>query len=94
MSEEKNLSYVTHTCKNIKLPKDNPNYCDRGFNDVDRYNVTTIPPTWKYCKECEAKGYKNPRTRRDIKPPTEKQIIAREKFAQMVRDKHSKIIDP
>lgn len=61
--------YVTHTCKNSKLPKNDPNYCDRAFVDEDRTNVKDIPPSWKYCPECEKKGFKNPKVRKSSKTP-------------------------
>ena len=94
--------YVTHTCKNSKLPpKQNGNkklgipriehddYCFRAFTDIDKFNAISNPPTWKYCPECEKKGFKNPK-QRIIKEPTEKQLIAREKFKLMFMLKNKK----
>lgn len=61
--------YVVHFCKNGKLPADNPNYCNNCFIAEDKTNVTTYPPTYLYCKECEAKGFKNPKTRNVTRTP-------------------------
>lgn len=61
--------YVTHTCKNSKLKPSDPNYCNRAWVDEDRTNVRDVPPTWKYCPECEEKGFKNPKTRKSSKTP-------------------------
>lgn len=51
------MNYVTHTCRNSKLKPNDPNYCDRAWVDEDLTNVTTTPPTWKYCEECVKKGF-------------------------------------
>lgn len=51
--------YVTHTCRNSKASPKDPNYCDKAFIDIDRYNAQDTPPTWKYCPECVKKGFKN-----------------------------------
>jgi len=98
-----NEVFVTHTCKNSKLPPiqkgnksgtipriEHKDYCFRAFVDVDKFNALSNAPTWKYCSECEKKGYKNPKTR-IMKEPTEKQLIQREKFKQMIKDKYSNI---
>jgi len=65
----KNDMFVTHTCKNSKLDPKDKNFCNRAFNDYDRTHVTTVPPTYKYCPECEAKGFKNPKTRNVTRTP-------------------------
>lgn len=39
-----NKNFVLHFCKNPD--------CNNGWVDVDETNVKTIPPKWKYCKEC------------------------------------------
>lgn len=39
-----NKNFVLHFCKN-------PN-CNVGWLDTDETNVKTIPPKWKYCREC------------------------------------------
>ena len=39
--------YVYHVCRN----KD----CRNGWLDVDKTNAKTIPPSWKYCRECAKK---------------------------------------
>ena len=51
--------YVTHTCKNSKLKETDPNYCFNAFVDEYRYNIRSLPPRYKYCPECEKKGFKN-----------------------------------
>ena len=38
-------TYVTHTCKN--------EICGKAFNAPDETGATTIPPKWRYCKDCE-----------------------------------------
>ena len=38
------MNYVNHFCKNSK--------CNNNWLDVDVTNAKTIPPQWKYCKEC------------------------------------------
>ena len=53
--------YVIHVCRNSKLKPSDPNFCDRAWIDVDKTKVKDIPPTWKYCPECEKKGFKNTR---------------------------------
>ena len=37
-------NFVLHFCKNPD--------CNVGWLDIDVTNVTTIPPKWKYCREC------------------------------------------
>lgn len=37
-------NFVLHFCKNPD--------CNVGWLDVDVTDVTTIPPKWKYCREC------------------------------------------
>jgi len=75
--------YIVHNCKNSKKAEfiytkdekgkiiskvENPEYCNNAWIDVDKYNSMS-PPAWKYCKECEAKGFKNPKTRKSTKTP-------------------------
>lgn len=55
------MDYVIHVCKNSTLNPKDLNYCDNAWVDKDTTNVTTTPPTWKYCKECVKKGFKNKR---------------------------------
>lgn len=40
-------SYVVHYCHNKE--------CNNCWIDKDITNVKTIPPKWKYCKECAKK---------------------------------------
>ena len=37
-------NFVLHFCKNPD--------CNNGWVDVDETNAKTIPPKWKYCREC------------------------------------------
>lgn len=37
-------NFVLHFCKNPD--------CNVGWLDIDETNVKTIPPKWKYCREC------------------------------------------
>ena len=39
-----NKNFVIHFCKNPD--------CNVGWLDTDETNVKTIPPKWKYCREC------------------------------------------
>lgn len=39
-----NKNFVLHFCKNPD--------CNVGWLDTDETNVKTIPPKWKYCREC------------------------------------------
>ena len=39
-----NKNFVLHFCKNPD--------CNIGWLDIDVTDVTTIPPKWKYCREC------------------------------------------
>lgn len=38
------MNYVMHICRNKK--------CNNGWIDKDITRCTTIPPSWKYCKDC------------------------------------------
>lgn len=40
-------NYVVHFCRNKE--------CNNGWIDEDKAKVKTIPPSWKYCKECAEK---------------------------------------
>lgn len=37
-------NFVLHFCKNPD--------CNVGWLDVDLTNAKTVPPHWKYCREC------------------------------------------
>lgn len=65
----RNDIFVAHVCKNSTLSPTDENYCNRIWIDVDKTGATSYPPTWKYCKECEAKGFKNPKTRNITRTP-------------------------
>lgn len=77
----KNDVYVVHICRNSKRPTDDPNYCNNCWIDVDKTHATTYPPTWKYCPQCEAKGFKNPKTRNVTRTPEQIQAF-KERMAQ------------
>ena len=38
------MNYVVHFCKNPD--------CNNCWVDKDKTHVKTVPPKWKYCKEC------------------------------------------
>lgn len=38
------MNYVMHICRNKK--------CNNSWIDKDVTNVQSLPPSWKYCKEC------------------------------------------
>ncbi len=65
----RNDVYIIHVCKNSNLSPTDENYCNNCWVDVDKTHATTYPPTWKYCKECESKGFKNPKTRNITRTP-------------------------
>ena len=46
------MKYVIHFCHNKK--------CNNSWIDKDLTNVKSRPPSWKYCPECETKGFVNP----------------------------------
>lgn len=60
--------YIVHHCKNTKLNPKDKDYCNNCFIDVDKNNSQS-PPKWKYCPECEAKGFKNPRKINSTRTP-------------------------
>lgn len=41
------MNYVMHVCRNPK--------CNNGWVDKDLTRCTTLPPAWKYCRECAEK---------------------------------------
>lgn len=53
------MLYVTHTCKNSKRKTKDPDYCFNAFVAEDYTNAQCYPPTWRYCPDCEAKGFSN-----------------------------------
>lgn len=77
----RNDIYVVHICKNSKLPPTHKDYCNNCWIDIDKTHATTYPPQWKYCPQCEAKGFKNPKTRQVTRTP--EQI---EKFKQRMKE--------
>lgn len=81
------MNYVIHVCKNSKLKPNNPNYCDRAWIDEDLYNAKR-PPTWKYCVECEKKGFKNPKRRKSSKTPEQIEAF-KQRMAEYRRKKNA-----
>lgn len=82
--EKRNDVFVVHHCKNSKKDEfiyerdnngkitskvGNPDYCNNCFIDVDKTFASSYPPTWRYCPSCEAKGFKNPKTRKKTQTP-------------------------
>ncbi len=49
--------YIAHVCLNSKLPRNHKDYCERGFIAESTYTNTITEQCWKYCPECEAKGF-------------------------------------
>lgn len=82
----RNDVYIAHVCKNSTLPPADPNYCNRIWIDVDKTHATTYAPTWKFCKECEAKGFKNPKTRNITRTPEQIEAF-KERMAEYRRNK-------
>ena len=61
--------YIAHVCLNSRLEpiqKENkeqglnriqhPDFCERGFVDIDPSNHSQGEQCWKYCEQCEAKA--------------------------------------
>jgi|GEM_PF-3658757 len=48
---------IAHVCLNSKLPKKHKDYCNGGFVDIAPSHKTCSLQCWKYCPECEAKGF-------------------------------------
>ena len=38
------MNYVNHICRN--------RHCDNNWIDKDLTHVKSLPPSWKYCREC------------------------------------------
>ncbi len=92
----RNDVFVVHVCKNSTLKGtynketkeyiEHSDYCNNCWIDVDKTNATTYPPTWKYCPECEKKGFKNPKTRNATKTPEQIEAFKqRMKQARMLK---------
>lgn len=81
------MNYVMHVCKNSKLKPNNPDYCDRAWIDEDLHNAQK-PPTWKYCVECEKKGFKNPKRRKSSKTPEQIEAF-KQRMAEYRRKKNA-----
>ncbi|MBP5596330.1 MAG: hypothetical protein J6Y02_13165 [Pseudobutyrivibrio sp.] len=46
------MDYVVHYCKNKDGLPGEPEPCNNAWIDEDLTNVQTVPPQWKYCREC------------------------------------------
>ena len=55
-TDKKQIEYVTHTCP----------ICDTCFIDVDSINSYNEPPTWRVCKSCKKKGFKDDKELKEI----------------------------
>ena len=77
------MDYVIHLCKNSHSSTD---YCDRVWIDEDRTNAESYPPTWKYCPECEKKGFKNPK-RKNLTDEQRAKLAERLKKAREAKKK-------
>lgn len=53
----KNNDYIAHACLNSKLSKNDKDFCERGFIAEAPSKETCAEQCWKYCAECEAKGF-------------------------------------
>lgn len=75
------MNYVVHFCKNPE--------CNNCWIDEDRYN-SMKPPRWKYCPECEEKGFKNPKRRKSNKTPEQIEAF-KQRMAEYRRKKNEQI---
>ena len=46
-SRKRSKVYVIHFCRNKE--------CNNGWIDEDLTHAVTVPPKWKYCRECAEK---------------------------------------
>lgn len=68
------MNYVMHICRNKK--------CNNGWIDKDLTRCTSIPPSWKYCRDCaeklgidyDAQTPESNLTEKEIKLKTEKRL--------------------
>lgn len=54
--------YIAHVCLNSKLKplvkgQKHPDFCDSGFVDISPTSSTIGEQCWKYCPNCESKGF-------------------------------------
>ena len=73
------MNYIVHFCKNPE--------CNNAWIDEDRYNAER-PPHWKYCPECESKGFKNPKRRKSSKTPEQIEAF-KQRMAEYRRKKNN-----
>lgn len=78
------MNYVLHICKNKE--------CNNGWIDKDLTQVSTIPPKWKYCKECCKKFGIDYNKQTPTSNLTEEQKTKREKRIQNLKDKRNKML--
>lgn len=61
MTKEK--YYIYHYCLNENLKDGHPDKCNNCFIDVAHGGANAYSPqNWKYCPDCVAKGYKQPKS--------------------------------
>ena len=72
------MNYIVHFCKNPE--------CNNAWIDEDLHN-STRPPRWKYCSECEKKGFKNPKRRKSSKTPEQIEAF-KQRMAEYRRKKN------
>lgn len=70
-------NYVIHFCRNKE--------CNNGWIDEDKTNAKTIPPSWKYCKECAKKLGIDFGKQKPSDAKTEKQLEAEKKNAKNLK---------
>ena len=80
------MNYVIHICKNSRLQPNEADYCDRVWIDKDLHNAQDRPACWKYCPECEKKGFKNPKTRKSNMSEEQKEAF-KQRMAEYRRNK-------
>lgn len=55
--KDNKTQYIAHACLNSKLSPKHKDYCNKGFVDIAPSIRTCSEQCWKYCPECEAKGF-------------------------------------
>ena len=56
MAKVKMKHYIYHYCLNENLPKEHPDFCFNCWID-ECESSACAQQNWKYCPECEAKGF-------------------------------------
>jgi hypothetical protein len=79
------MDFVIHVCKNPE--------CNNCWIDEDRYNAQNKPPQWKYCPECEKRGFKNPKRKKCGMTPEQIEAF-KQRMAEYRRNKKDEKIQP